>query len=441
MNDFLLEYKPKLISVSKVAKKSKNKAVFIFVIILLSCFFGFLGGIFVNVYFNDILEILSRDETQIAEREVVRKYIPQATEEAKVINVVEKVSPAVVSIVVTKDLPFIEQHWHEFFEEFFRDPFFEFEIPQPKRQREIERREIGWGSGFIISEDGLVLTNRHVVIDREAEYTIVMNDGRRFAVEVLARDPVQDLAILRIKTPARNASHSDAGGEEKEKFPFINLGDSDFLRKGQTVIAIGNTLGEFQNTVTRGVVSGLGRTITARGGGMVLIIEDVIQTDAAINRGNSGGPLLNLKGEVIGINTAIVLGAENIGFAIPVNNAKRIIEDVKKYGRILYPFLGIRYVMITERTQQENNLPVDYGAWLIEGERGEPAIFPNSPAEKYGLRENDIILEFNNERLCPENHLAEVIVKYRPGDKVVLKILRNTKEKFVEVILGEREEF
>ena len=411
----------------RTRKSAKNKTLFVLAVILLSCFFGFLAGIFFSIYFNDVLQVLPLSEIQIIEREAVKEYIPQATEEEKTIAVVEKVSPAVVSVVVTKDLPVIEQHWGEFFEEFFRDPFFEFEIPQPRKQGR-ERREVGRGSGFIISENGLVLTNRHVVIDREAEYTIIMNDGQRFAVEVLARDPVQDLAILRIKT------------SEKKKFPFIKLGNSDFLRIGQTVIAIGNTLGEFQNTVTRGVVSGLGRTITARGGGMVLTIEDVIQTDAAINRGNSGGPLLNLRGEVIGINIAIVLGAENIGFAIPINKAKRAIEDVKKYGRILHPFLGVRYVMITERIQRENNLPSDYGAWVITGERGEAAIFPDSAAEKYGLKENDIILEFNNEKLTLENHLAKVITRYRPGNKVILKILRLEEEKIIEVILGEREE-
>jgi len=188
------------------------------------------------------------------------------------------------------------------------------------------------------------------------------------------------------------------------------------------------------------VISGLGRTITASGGGLIETIEDVIQTDAAINQGNSGGPLLNLKGEVIGINTATVISAQNIGFAIPVNKAQKDIEQVKKIGKIVYPFLGIRYILINEEIQKENNLPVNYGAWIISGSEGELAIFPGSPAEKIGLKENDIVLEFNNEKISSENSLAKIIMKYNPGDKVKLKILRGDKEKIIWVTLDERSE-
>ncbi len=387
--------------------------------IFVSSIFGFLAGAISGSYFYlEIKDYLSRLKIEIPQE----KYLPQTPQEERVIQVVEKVSPAVVSIVVTKDLPVWEQYW---FEPFFGDPFFEFRIPE-YRQRGVERREIGWGSGFIVSDDGLVLTNRHVVIDEEADYTVVMSGGQRFPAQVLARDPAQDLAILKIE-------------REKDPFPQVRLGDSAHLRIGQTVVAIGTALGEFPNTVSTGVVSGLGRTITAAGGGMLVTIEDVIQTDAAINRGNSGGPLLNLKGEVIGINTAMVVGAENIGFAIPVNKAKEAIEEVKEYGRIIHPFLGVRYVIITERIQRENNLPVNYGAWVI-GDRREPAIFPGSAAEKAGLKERDIILEFNQEKITLENSLAKIIVRYNPGDKVVLKVLRNNQEKIIEVTLGERGE-
>jgi len=188
------------------------------------------------------------------------------------------------------------------------------------------------------------------------------------------------------------------------------------------------------------VISGLGRTVTAGGGGMIETLEDVIQTDAAINRGNSGGPILNLKGEVIGVNFAMAEAAENIGFAIPINKAKKDIEQVKTLGKIVYPFLGVRYVLINEEIQKENNLPVDYGAWVQKGEGGEAAIFPGSAAEKIGLKEEDIILEFNGEKITLENTLAKIIMKYNPGDIITLKILREGKEKIFELTLGERSE-
>jgi len=364
---------------------------------------------------SGFLDLLEAQE--IIEKEEIIRAIPQiVTREQAIIQAVEDVSPAVVSIVVTKDLPVIISP----FEGLFGEPFFEL------GPRETERREVGWGSGFIVSANGLILTNRHVVLDEAADYTVVLNDGREFPAKVLARDRVRDLAVLKIETEAL--------------LPTVKLGDSANLRIGQTVIAIGNVLGEFQNSISVGVISGLGRTITARGGGLVMRMEDVIQTDAAINQGNSGGPLLNLKGEVIGINTAMVFGAENIGFAIPVNQAGKAIEDVKKYGRIIYPFLGVRYVLITERIQRENNLAVDYGVWVIKGRQGQPAVFPGSAAEKAGIREGDIILRFNQEKITPQNSLVEIIVKYNPGDRVVLKILRDGQEKTIEAILGEHNE-
>ena len=229
---------------------------------------------------------------------------------------------------------------------------------------------------------------------------------------------------------------------EKVKEPFltVKLGDSSDLKIGQTVIAIGNALGEFRNTISVGVISGLGRTVTASGGGFVETIEDVIQTDAAINKGNSGGPLLNLKGEVIGINTATVLEAQNISFSIPVNKAKRDIEQVKKFGKITYPFIGVYYTLITSELKEKYNLLFDYGAWIGRDKNGEEAkedVFPGSPAEKAGLKKNDIILEINGEKITKDNSLAEIILKYNPQDQVSLKILRNNQEKNVEIILGE----
>lgn len=340
--------------------------------------------------------------------------------EQKVISAVIKASPAVVSIIVSKDLPIFEEYYTN---PFGNDPFFEFKISQ-KRQIGTKNQEIGGGSGFIVSTDGMILTNKHVVLDEEAEYTAFTNDGKRFDAKVLARDPVQDLAILKIETEA--------------SLPVVELGDSDGLQMGQTVIAIGNALGEFRNTISVGVVSGLGRTITASSGDFVETIEDVIQTDAAINRGNSGGPLLDLDGKVVGINTATVLDAQSIGFAIPVNKAKRDIKQIKESGEIIYPFLGVRYLMLTPEIQKEKNLSVSEGAW-INSDNEEPAIVADSAAEKAGLKEGDIILELQGEKLTLENTLATVIQEYSPGDEVAITVLRGGEKLSIQVTLDKRE--
>jgi len=401
--------------------------------IFLSSIFGFISGAISSTYFYpEIKDYLSKLNITIPEPQVgkgIEKtpiYLPQTSQEEATIKVVNEVSPAVVSIIITKDLPVFEEYYISPFEEFFGQPFFEFKIPQYK-QKGTQKQEIGGGTGFIVSEDGMILTNAHVVSDKEADYTVLTNDGKKYPAKVLALDSIRDLAVIKIE------------GDLKP-FPTVKLGDSDKLQIGQSVIAIGNVLGEFRNSVSVGVISGLGRTVTASGGGMVETQEDVIQTDAAINRGNSGGPILNLKGEVIGVNFAMAEAAENIGFAIPINKAKKDIEQVKTLGKIVYPFLGVRYVLITENIQKENNLSVDYGAWVRKGEGGEAAIFPGSAAEKIGLKEGDIILEFNGEKITTENSLAKIIMKYNPGDKVTLKILREGKEKIFEVILEERSE-
>jgi len=410
----------------------RNPIFTLILIIFFSSFFGFLAGAVFNAKFYWLLKDFLNIKTSppIIEKPIVPSesiYLPQTSQEEAIISVVNEVSPAVVSIIISKDLPVLEEYYISPFEEFFGQPFFEFKIPQ-YRQKGVEKKEIGGGTGFIVSEDGMILTNAHVVSDKEADYTILTNDGQKYPAKILARDYLRDLAIIKIEKGY------------SPKFPVVRLGNSDKLQIGQTVIAIGNALGEFRNTVSVGVISGLGRTITASGGGMIETLEDVIQTDAAINRGNSGGPLLNLKGEVIGVNFAIAQPAENIGFAIPINQAKKDIEQVKTLGKIVYPFLGVRYLLITEKIQRENNLPVSYGAWIVRGGQGEEAIFPGSAAQKAGLKENDIILEFNGEKIIPENSLAKIIMKYNPGDKVVLKVLRNGQEKIFEVVLGERSE-
>ncbi len=349
-------------------------------------------------------------------------YVSKIEYEQAIIDTVKSASPSVVSIIISKNLPVYEQ---QFINPFGDIPGFNFQIPQYV-QKGTQKQEVGAGSGFIISEDGLVLTNKHVVVDKEAEYTVLTNDGKKYSAKVLALDPVQDLAVVKIK--------------DSQKFPAIKIGDSANIQIGQGAIAIGNALGEFRNTVSVGVISGLGRTISASGeqGGSVETLEDVIQTDAAINLGNSGGPLLNLRGEVIGINTATAQGAQAIGFAIPINIAKRDIDQVVKTNTIVYPFLGVRYILVDDQVKQKYHLSVDYGAYLVKGNKGESVVVAGSPAEKAGLKEGDVILELNGEKITTGNSMSKIILKYKPGDSVTVKVLRDGKEIILNVILDQR---
>lgn len=352
---------------------------------------------------------------------------PPISYEQAVIDAVASASPSVVSIVISKNMPVYEQRFINPFG--FGSPF-GFEVPEYV-QKGTELQEIGAGSGFIVSEDGLVLTNKHVVLDKTAEYTVFTNDGKKYEAKVVALDPVQDVAIIKI-TPSTSSGQA-------EKFPSIKLGDSTGIQIGQGAIAIGNALGEFSNTVSVGVISGLGRTISASGSrGFSETLENIIQTDAAINQGNSGGPLINLKGEVIGINTATAQGAQTIGFAIPINIAKRDLNQVIKNNKITYPFLGVRYVLVNEEVQEKYGLTINYGAYVLKGDNGEVFVTKGSPAEKAGIKEMDVILELSGEKISPQHSLTQIVAKYNPGDKVTLKILREGKEISLEVILAER---
>ena len=355
-------------------------------------------------------------------------YKPVVDYEQAVIKAVEKASPSVVSIVISKDLPIVEQCPYNPFSGLppeFRDFFgggFQFYQPCEKGTK---KQEVGGGSGFIISADGLILTNKHVAADAKADYTVLTNDGKKYEAKVLARDPAQDLAILKIDTNG---------------LPAAALGDSDEIKLGQSAIAIGNALGEFRNTVSVGVISGLARNITASGQSIgTETIQGVIQTDAAINPGNSGGPLLNLRGEVIGINTAIVSGAQNIGFAIPINQAKRAIKSVKETGSIKVPYLGVRYLMLNEEIAKSQKLPVQNGA-LVRGTTEGSAVMPDSPAAKAGLQAEDIILEINGEELTQDKTLSFIIQKYNIGDALSLKVRRGEKIVTINVTLAERPE-
>ena len=349
---------------------------------------------------------------------------PVTEEEDATISVVRKVAPAVVSIAVYKTIT--PQNTGPLFpSELFREFGFEIEAPQVEQgPGQPQRRRVGGGSGFIITADGLVATNKHVVIDTEAEYVVIDADGKSYPAAVLARDPFIDFAILKI---------------DAQDLPTVTLGNADKLRIGETVIAIGNALSEFSNTITKGVVSGINRRVTAGGSGIgTEVIEEAIQTDAAINPGNSGGPLINLRGEVVGVNTAVSRAGQLLGFAIPVNQIKPVIASVKEHGRIIRPWIGVRYLILNKDIAAENNFPVDYGALLVRG--GQPAqaaVVPGSPADKSGLKENDIILEIDGVKITEEVSLARQIQKRKVGDGVTLKVLSQGQEREVKVVLEE----
>jgi serine protease Do len=333
------------------------------------------------------------------------------------IEIAKKVCPGVITIVITKDLPKVEG--------FYLFPFGGEEFIFPKLKKEKEKTKIGGGSGFIVSPDGYVLTCNHVVSDPTADYTVILDPKKKFKAEVLARDPLVDIAVLKI---------------EGKNLPYLELGDSNEIELGEEVLAIGNPLGEFEDTLSAGIVSGLSRKITAYGGMpfKATSLRGLIQTDAAINPGNSGGPLVNMEGKVIGINTAMVMGAQNIGFAIPINYAKSILEEVKKYGKIRRPFLGVRYVILNKAISEANKLPVDYGALVVRETLGESAIVKGSAAEKAGIKEYDILLEANGEKITEENSLADILSKYKIGDEITFKVLREGKEIYLKAKLEEK---
>jgi serine protease Do len=376
----------------------------------------------------------SGDAASGSARSEVPLYKPVLDYERAVVAAVKKASPAVVSIVVSKNVPVIEDcpvapffNIPPEFQDLFNDHFQLFR----RCEKGTRLEEVGGGSGFIISSDGLVLTNKHVVLDKKASYTVFTNDGKKYGAKVLDLDPTQDLAVMKVDS-------STGLGAGRAGFPTVELGDSDSIELGQTAIAIGNALAEYRNTVSVGVISGLARNVTAGGsGGFFERISGVIQTDAAINPGNSGGPLLNLKGEVIGINTAIVSGAQNIGFAIPINRAKRAIASVKSTGEIQTAFLGVRYITVTPEVAKEQKLPIDYGA-LIRGNDDGPAVQPDSPAMKAGLRAEDIVLEVNGVKIDLDRPLGDVIAQYAVGETVTLKVNRSGKELELAVTLGKR---
>jgi len=383
-------------------------------IVVLAGLIGFLGGL--TAWLCLVPEEVDMDnEILLIEREpeIIKEesfyYLPQTTHEEKIIQAASQSLPGVVTIMVSRQVTFDSFYGMEWF----------FGSPQP-----ITQEEISYGTGFFVSSDGLILTNKHVVPEGEIECQITTNDNQVYEAEVLARDPIYDLALLQI---------------EGSGFPVLELGDSDKLVPGQTVLAIGNALGQFEGTVSTGIVSGLSRVISAYGAGYSDTLDDLIQTDAAINRGNSGGPLLDLSGKVIGVNVAVAEQAQNVGFAIPINQAKRAIRSVQETGRIVYPFLGISYVMVDAEVQEEKDLPYDYGALIVEEMSTGRAIVPGSAAEDMGLQTGDLILEFNGQKITADNMLNRIIQECDPGDQIVLIVWRNGQALTLTGKLGQRD--
>ena len=318
-------------------------------------------------------------------------------EESAVVDAVDNSSPSVVAIGVSQRIvnPF--------------DP-----TALPKNQQSTI------GTGFVASANGVIVTNKHVVADLQANYSVVTKDGKKLEVEKIYRDTALDLALIKTK---------------EEGLKPLKIGDSSKLKVGQTAIAIGNALGRFSNTVTTGVVSGLGRSIGAGDpfGGNVEVLDDLIQTDAAINPGNSGGPLLNSAGEVIGVNVAVSESAQNIGFAVPINSVKAIIDEFVKNGKISRAFLGVSYRLITRDLALLNEVP--QGAYIQQ-------VISGSPAQKAGIQEGDIITKIDGKAINDQNAISDLIRTKKVGDKINIEYWRGTdnnkgETKMVEATLEE----
>lgn len=282
------------------------------------------------------------------------------------------------------------------------------------------------GTGMIISKDGYVLTNRHVIDSNVGSVTVVLADGTvEKNVHVVGRDPLNDLAFLKI--------------DGVNNLKPVSFGDSSSLAVGDKVIAIGNALGQYQTTVTSGIISGLGRPVTAGDQGSQAGAEqlsNMLQTDAAINPGNSGGPLLTLDGQVVGINTAVAQDAQGIGFAIPINQAKGLISSVLKTGQVSRAYLGVRYVSITPAVKQQYGLQVDNGAYIVTGDNSQPGVLPGSPADKAGLKPKDVITAVNGQSINASHPLSDLISQYTVGDTISLTYVRNGQSHTTKVTLA-----
>jgi serine protease Do len=378
---------PKTVNHPVVTQPRRKRFIAIAILVLLAI----LGVGYGGMRFSEVL----KNNPQLTQHQTVandgNKIIRQ--QEADISGVVEKVSPSVVSIVT------------EVQTEGFRGVM----------------SEAGAGTGMIVGSDGYIMTNKHV-IEGATTVSVYLTDGTSYdKVRIIGTDPLNDLAFLKID----NASN----------LPAVELGDSTSIRVGQSVVAIGNSLGQYQNTVTSGIISGVGRPISAQSGDTVENLNDLIQTDAAINPGNSGGPLLNLQGQVIGINTAIAQDAQGIGFAIPISAAKGMLKGVLAGKAVEHAFMGVNYVMITADIAKQHNLSLKKGAYVVSSTGSSP-IVSGSPAEKAGLKDKDIITKVNNIEVGPAGDVASLVSEYAPGDTIQLTIVRDGREQTLNVTLA-----
>lgn len=356
-----------------------------FLILILFIFIFSFGWLIGNSNFQEYKEVTAQDMV--------------FDEEAATIQAIKKVMPAVVSILVYDEVNTIK-----------------IDIDSGEQSNEVEKMQSGNGTGFLISSDGLILTNKHVVEaakEKTGEYKIIMNTKKEYYAQLIGKDPINDLAVLKIFD---------------KDLPFVEIGNSGELAVGSSVIAIGNSLGRYQNSATKGIISALERYLVTFDGGVKSRLGNVIQTDAEINLGNSGGPLINLQGQVVGVNVAIDEAGQSIGFAIPINDAEPVIRTVKTIGRIVRPMLGVRYAMLTPEIATKYDLPRSSGAWLgIDSDENLEIVLPDTPASRAGLLTGDIIFEINAIPLDKENSLLAVVQRYKPRDKIGLKIQRGNK--------------
>jgi serine protease Do len=363
--------------------------VLTFVAALILCAAAGFGG--VNLYYA----LTDRQDGEVTPRQTVASDgNKEVTPEEEVIaGVVEKVAPSVVSITTS--------------------------LQATSMYGEVQEEE-GAGSGIVVSSDGYILTNKHVV-DGADTVNVVLHDGTTYKnVEVLGSDPLNDIAFLKVS--GVNDLHA------------VEIGDSSSVRVGQKVVAIGNSLGQYQNTVTSGIISGTGRPISAYAGEQVEHLTDLIQTDAAINPGNSGGPLLNFAGQVIGINTAIVEDAQGIGFAIPINATKGMLKGILEGKGVQRAYLGVTYITITAASAEEYGLSVKRGAYVYNG--GTSAVAAGSPAADAGIKDKDIITKVGDLEVGEKGDVGSLVAEYAPGDTIKLTILRGGQTLEVKVTLA-----